>query len=419
MKKLVLVLVIASICLGAFGCAQEAAPAPAPGPAPTKTVTKTVQKTVTATPVVKEWKIGSIFAYSGAAASIFESFKKCLDMQAEEINAAGGVKADGVTYMIRFVHEDNELTIEKTVAAFRKLAYQDNVKHIIGPGVPFLTASFKDERDELKVLQFDCTSIFDAVGPYGFKVKYTGDLGLVAITNYVAEVYPEVKRYAVLGANEAGSRGAWDAVKAGIDKMPGRFEVIEPVWYEPETLDFAPILTGILAKEPDIIDTVHSSTEPGLLIIKQARELGYKGVISGFYIVSKEEMDAVVPKEHQYDLLSEGMIWENLSTPALEDFYNKFVAKYGGDPYPSDIHVIDALPVMVKAAELAGTIDTTAMVKELESWKTVPNFLTGESTWGGVETTGYAHAVNSKLPLLHINAAGEWVPVVSPVIEVP
>jgi len=48
MKKLVLVLVIASLCLVSFGCAQEAAPAPAPAPA--KTVTKTVEQTVTVTP---------------------------------------------------------------------------------------------------------------------------------------------------------------------------------------------------------------------------------------------------------------------------------------------------------------------------------------------------------------------------------
>jgi len=50
MKKLVLVLVIASLCLVSFGCAQEAAPAPTKTVTATPAPAKTVERTVTATP---------------------------------------------------------------------------------------------------------------------------------------------------------------------------------------------------------------------------------------------------------------------------------------------------------------------------------------------------------------------------------
>jgi len=431
------VVVVLGLLIGGFGCAQEAAPAP--GPAPTKTVTKTVETTVTATPAkpeFKEWKIGAIFAYTGAAASIFDVWRLTLDMQAEEFNAAdvvkygdtvyeeanefGGVKIGDDYYKITVIHEDNAISIEKEVAAFRKLYYQDDVRHMITPGIPFLAAPIKSDIDELKVLTFDGTSVFDIVGPYGFKCKFSGDYGLTAVTKYVAENYPEAKRYAVLGPDDAGGHGAWDTVKKTvIDEMPGRFELIEPIFYDPETVEFSSILTGLLQQNPDIIDCSHSPKDPGLLIVKQARELGYKGIITSYYATTKDEMDAVVPKEYQYDILpSANLIWEYAPTQWLKDFYNRFVARWGQTPDPDTIHITDQLPIMVQAAIKAGTIDTTAMVKELESWKTVPYSL-GDATWGGVETTGYAHALNARLPMIHIDAKGEWNCIISPVINVP
>src|SRR5205807_2614260 len=55
------------------------------------------------------------------------------------------------------------------------------------------------------------------------------------------------------------------------------FEVVADEYYERGTKDFYPILTKLLASKPDMLDVAAAPAGEGGLILKQARELGFKG----------------------------------------------------------------------------------------------------------------------------------------------
>ena len=58
-------------------------------------------------------------------------------------------------------------------------------------------------------------------------------------------------------------------------------EVVRVSRYEPGVTDFFPILTRIVADNPDAIGICDGPIGDQALIVKQARELGYKGVFIG------------------------------------------------------------------------------------------------------------------------------------------
>src|SRR5438093_1442266 len=101
------------------------------------------------------------------------------------------------------------------------------------------------------------------------------------------------------------------------------FEVAADEYYERGTKDFYPILTKMLATQPDMLDVAAAPAGEAGLILKQARELGFKGAkgwtagTNPFTIIGVAGKDA-----------AEG-VWSPTNINVKSDFVSPTVRRFG------------------------------------------------------------------------------------------
>jgi branched-chain amino acid transport system substrate-binding protein len=156
----------------------------------------------------------------------------------------------------------------------------------------------------------------------------------------------------------------WTAVfKKTWTKLGGEIVAENPVDYNKES-DFSPAVTKALSGKPDVL-FVGGASQPTALVIKAAREQGFKGGVIMMDQSKVEEVEQVLkdPK------LLEGVIgvlpasqWPTQGTKKFVDSYKK---KFGADKIPTSevIYHYMAMHLFAKAMELAGTTDDPAVIR--------------------------------------------------------
>jgi branched-chain amino acid transport system substrate-binding protein len=168
-------------------------------------------------------------------------------------------------------------------------------------------------------------------------------------------------------------------------------EVVTEDFYQRGTTDFFPMLTKMLLKNPQAIIPLTVPPGDSALLLQQARQLGYKGMV-------------VSPNFSDYKLLvakageaADGYIFPSpdftgsMATPKTREFYKNYEEKY---KEAFNILAITGYPgpwVIKMAIEKAGTLDSTAVAKAMEN-------VEGEYPWGyfsmgGLKTYGAKHQI--------------------------
>jgi branched-chain amino acid transport system substrate-binding protein len=95
---------------------------------------------------------------------------------------------------------------------------------------------------------------------------------------WIAKAYPEAKTMAHVAQDDLiGIEGAtytYAGAKAN------NIKVVYDKFFAPETQDFAPIVSAMLAKKPDIINLGCSYVEYVDLIVEQCYKQGFKGILT-------------------------------------------------------------------------------------------------------------------------------------------
>jgi branched-chain amino acid transport system substrate-binding protein len=198
-----------------------------------------------------------------------------------------------------------------------------------------------------------------------------------------------MKKY---GKNIAIASGDHDYGKAWVAAFKPQWEaaggkiVAENLMSYNRATDFYSGVSKVLASKPDVL-FIGGASEPTALVVKQARELGFKG---GFMIIDQAKMDEVAKVLGDYKML-EGSIGV---LPLVEDPQpeaKSFVQRYkkafpdsGRDPSSEVSLNYSAVHATAKAMELAGSVtDATAIRAKLnDAFKALPkdwnpNLITG------------------------------------------
>ena len=138
--------------------------------------------------------------------------------------------------------------------------------------------------------------------------------------------------------------------------------------YENDTRDFTPVLTPIVKLKPDLLVLSGVAPANAPLLIRSARELGYKGLIS-----TETAQDAKVLEEGAGDLANGFISVGGASTPeirskTMEEFIDRYTKKFGeyNDELNTKVYalqyIVDTLKADPKAIdnvdEFKKTIDT-------------------------------------------------------------
>ncbi|MGQ3672187.1 ABC transporter substrate-binding protein [Xanthobacter sp. TB0136] len=224
-----------------------------------------------------EIKIGATGPMSGAATQWGLAIKGAADFVAAEVREAGGLKVGDETCQLKVVTIDAKYTAEGGAAAANNFVSQ-GVKFVLGPmGSPEVTG-MKPITTRNKILMFSDSYARDAIGKRWPLTFHMGP-GPAAWGDPIVKMAKEefgIRKALTIAPNDQAGTDVAEVVAQVYENngIPTKLE-----YYQRGTTNFAPIVTRIMAANPDVVDTV--STPPGDagIIVKQLRQAGFKGAI--------------------------------------------------------------------------------------------------------------------------------------------
>ncbi|MDR1978449.1 MAG: ABC transporter substrate-binding protein [Synergistaceae bacterium] len=229
----------------------------------------------------KVLKIGVLGVMSGPAASWGLVNRYCAEAAAEIINEQGGFEIGGEKYEIQIVAIDDRNDPKVAVSGAERLIYEEKIHYIIGPNIDPTSMAIVPVIEKGGAISI----------PYAFSKKlFTAPasnsiLGMIAsyqagpvIYKYLME-NKGIKTIAFVARNDSESLNQRDE---GVEAAKSlQLEVLaDKDTYEPGTTDFFPVMSGIVTKKPDLLVLAGAAPADTPLLIKTARELGFKGILS-------------------------------------------------------------------------------------------------------------------------------------------
>jgi branched-chain amino acid transport system substrate-binding protein len=319
----------------------------------------------------KELVIGVSDALTGAGAVYGLPQANAVQMAAEEINAAGGIKAGADTYKLKVISYDDKANPTEATNSVRKLIDRDNVKYILGfccSGPTSAVASFIEREPVVMLVGNAAERAITAQGvPNLFRTRPPADFTGAAAGTFVAK--RGVKSIAVIGSLDVGFYAQYvEAFEKEFVKGGGK--IVAKETFGLKDRDMTPQLTKVRALNPEALLVV-SYVEPAAFVYRQATELGMKMPRYGFTSGSEEQFLKVASSEQMegvWDLRPTELTVEALSANA-KVYVANYTKKFGAAPSPSSPYAYDQAYVLKHAIEAAGGADdvkkVTAEIRKL------------------------------------------------------
>src|SRR4030043_2264704 len=214
------------------------------------------------------YKVGAAFALSGSIAVYGEGFKKVVDMAAEEINAAGGMKGK----KMEIVYEDNKSTPKDCVTAVRKLIAVDKVPALFGPAGSSNFMAAAPVAQENKVVMLSAQGAAPALtkaGEYIFRVFPSDILQGKGVSELCVRLgYKEVP---VMYVNNDWGLGLKNSFVENFRKAGGR--VTDEIPYDEGKTDYrTELIRATKGNPPATVNLTY--IKEGAVMFKQTYEMG-------------------------------------------------------------------------------------------------------------------------------------------------
>lgn len=346
-------------------------------------------------------KIGFVGVTSGPAAAWGTSNVRSMQTRAAWLNEQGGVKIGDKTYTIEVVTFDDQKDPKRAIAGMEKMA-QENIHYVVGPNVDDGAAAVRPVAEKNGIIYF----------PYAFpKSLYAPPasnavLGMIAnyqsgpaIYKYLKE-NKGIKTVAFIAANESDPLsqrdGGVEAAKAlGLDVVSSN------ITYQVDTTDFTPVITPVIKKNPDLLVLSGVAPANAPQIIRSARELGYKGLLS-----TETAQDAQVLKEGAGELANGFISVGGASTPEIaSDTMKEFVARYTkmfgeyNDESNTKVYALEYILETLKANPKAVN-DVAEFKKTINTFEAPNPYMKGDKKLKYVGKTSFTQKRQLMVPLV-------------------
>jgi len=349
---------------------------------------------------VKTLKMGLVMPLSGAGAPWGLESERGVQWAIDKVNAEGGIKVDADTYMIELVKCDTKLTGSVAADCASKLVHDEQIHYAVGPMVtspamsPILTPGKCFTASPVNATPFQIGSDF----PYNLANAAPIPQWVGAFWKQAYRFHPEIETVAIVsGVDLAGDlySASSEAVHAGYGR-----EVIDVTRYQPFSQDYYPVLTPLVAKNPDVIDFAGGMKGDIDLMVKQVRELGYTGLLSGsshgdttstVEVAGAEAAEGFMVNDPDYS--------SDLYPESTRQLYTEYQQRYGDQPLSAITYGSYAgLMLLVQAIEEAGSIDPDEVMKVFDDpdWEFEWFGISGRSL-GGLETFGIRRCVQDEV----------------------
>jgi len=316
----------------------------------------------------KVLKIGVITSMSGDLSGPLKGMADAIKATQDLYNNKGGITVGGQKYTLALTAYDDQSTAAGAVAAANKLV-QDGVKFAVAPVYPPALRAVIPITDSAKILTFSATQVdpttFTSEFKYAFNCCSTM-YHMGATHAYLQKTYPNVKKVALVQPVDPGVDYIVGLVKKD---LPARgIEIVAQESFTPDTQDFYPILTKVLATNPDAIELPGGIPPWTAGIINAARDQGFKGPIFAAAIVGGlGDINAIIKPGYNYGFFEGAPDVESTKMPQEVQDLNKLIQTQLGHPINFDnFQVIGALSICLQGIEKANSLDPDKVAKTLE-----------------------------------------------------
>jgi branched-chain amino acid transport system substrate-binding protein len=352
-------------------------------------------------------KIGLIAPLTGGGAPWGKAEEIGTKILANEINARGGLDVGGKKYQIEVIAYDDQYKAADAVSAYNRLVNQDGVKYMVILATPS-TMALKQTIAGDDVLALTSSGAAKSVT--------ADDKHLVRVFSILADYIPpfyawmkdNVKERTAVVVDPNDDSG-WDTTLLVEKSMTDNgFKVIDKEVFERSQKDFAPMVARIVATKAEILDLASTPPATSGLIVRQAREGGFKGLIVKSGGPASKEIVDTAGKEAAEGVYN--LVYIDPQSAGFQRLAAEYRKMIGQDPNELVVSFYDGANVLLHAIQAGGDVNDTAKARAafakalpMESAQGTP------LTYGGMSTSG---ALNQILTVGFIGRIHDGQPVI-------
>lgn len=328
-------------------------------------------------------KLGVLATLSGAGTAWGISMQGAAELAAEDVNSKGGLDVGGKKYKIEIVAYDDHYKAADALTATNRLIFDDGIKFIVGPLGSAPALAVLPVTTENKAITMTMAFTPKALSPdlpYSFRPVIPTDVFSDPQIKWVAKRLG-VKRVGALFPNDESGQQIAAVVDAAYEAAGAK--MVSKEFFERERVDFVPLLTRVLAQNIDAFELDGNSPQTAGLLVKQLRELGFKGPIirtGGDATADIVKIAGVEASERIY--LHQPI---DPAAPAMAEYIKRFETKYKVPMNAFSPFFYANVQVLFEAIKKAGTVTDTDKVRQtmlgLSGFETV----LGKVGWTGQE----------------------------------
>lgn len=347
--------------------------------------------------------LGASLQLTGPIANTGRYYRDAYQMAIDAINAAGGVKINGVSHPLALKVYDNQSDVNLSVRQYTQLVTQDKVALLLGPFASNFALADSAVSEKYKVPMVQGGGASDQIFARHFKYIF-GTLAPASdyfgtTVEMLKALKPRPANVALLYADDAFDVSVADGTRPML-KAAG-LPVVMDERYSTNATDFNSLLSQVKSKNVDAVLVAGHETEI-LNFVRQAKSLAVAPKMYSFTVgVPSADFRRALGQDADYAF---GMTaW--LPSPALKDrwfgdaqqFAQAYKIKYGYDPdYHSASGVAD-VETLVQAMETANSSNPQKVRDALAAIKF-------ESLYGPIEFNAQGQI---NLPQVVIQVQGE------------
>jgi branched-chain amino acid transport system substrate-binding protein len=342
-------------------------------------------------------KFGISTPLSGPAAPWGIPHKNATELIFDEVNAQGGLDVGGKKYKLEVIAYDHKYVIAEGVATVNRLIAKDGVKYIsiLGGAVAKANEEAINESGSLGLTLAYAEGLVSPKNSLTFQC-FPAPPETTTFWKWIKEKHPQIKRIASIAPND--DTGWWSVKVETTYVQKLGYDVVAKEYFERVMTDFNPILLRLLAQKPDAISVMASPAGSVGLIVKQARELGFKGRFVALHQIDSSVVANIAGRENTEGMWVHGYVQTPLPDK-LKSWQQRYTKKFG-EWNATSIDFTNPAFAFVAAVRKAQSLDPK---KIAEAMRTVEfDNLWGKAHFGGKDYYGIGQQIIYPMPFSEV-----------------
>ncbi len=312
-------------------------------------------------------KFGATYPTSGGVAELASYTIEGIKMAVDEINAKGGVSVAGKSMPIELFLYDSKCDPTTGVANAEKMITRDQVVAITGDFCSTVTLAQKEVANRAKVILLTPIAVAPKITepgyPFIFRTCNTIDMYAAPVVEFMSSRLPQVKSIAILAVTDDYGRSAVNVYTPLLAKA--NVKLVGTEYFKRGDTDFYTQITKLMGLKPDAMYLVTNEDAQNVSLLKQLKELGYKGILFGASTYNTDNMIKLGGKELLEGLYMEGPVFELVKdTPPVKEWLARYQKKYGRDGNNFSILGYQSIEVFAETFKQAGTVTDKEKIRQ-------------------------------------------------------